>query len=546
MSSGTSAGSIEELGRIRNPCKKRLAWLGYDLLRTEEGPTAQRSEGQQRWGSPKRRPEKRARLRRARRTAREELRCRGGDKRQAGSLLSADPRRRAALDALSLSTKTMCVPPKRPEDVAVAPPPAAASPKKGDEDLWVVHGRRYDLRNFRARHPGGATALDLCRGSDATRLFEQFHVMTEAHRKELKKYARRAGTHRRRGCHVEMGLSDASRRRRGRPRVWRRPARASGTRWSASRQRPGARPSSTTTYVPCCATISKPTPRTATRRRLAIARSSRRSSPPTPQGGSAGGAATGFSGWSCCRSGAAREVPTSRAEIPRRRGRDDAAATTWRFRGVATTPRRRRGDSVGSRRRRGEDSVETGSAAATTRSFRRVRVAATPRLRRGDSVETGSAAVTWSFRRVRGDGYDVELPWSRGSDVAIVSRPGRPRLRRGYSVETRRRRGSGRGDFRRETRAQVLRVAHHGQPLARREPPRGLANPLGQRGRAGRVGAVALLLRVLVTFAARDPFPKIPSGETSRDDDDDDDDDDDADRQRSHASGTSSTARRTT
>jgi len=65
------------------------------------------------------------------------------------------------------------------------------TPQEYDDDLnnlWVVHGRRYDLAPFRDVHPGGATALDLCRGSDATRLFEQFHVMNDKHRKALKKF----------------------------------------------------------------------------------------------------------------------------------------------------------------------------------------------------------------------------------------------------------------------------------------------------------------------------------------------------------------------
>ena len=72
------------------------------------------------------------------------------------------------------------------------------TPQEYDDDLnnlWVVHGRRYDLAPFRDVHPGGATALDLCRGSDATRLFEQFHVMTDKHRKALKslKYENTSG-----------------------------------------------------------------------------------------------------------------------------------------------------------------------------------------------------------------------------------------------------------------------------------------------------------------------------------------------------------------
>ena len=219
-----------------------------------------------------------------------------------------------------------------------------------------------------------------------------------------------------------------------------------------------------------------------------------------------------------------------RAAVPAPRGKFQRRARRFLGDGAATTPRRRRGDSVGSRQRRG-DAVEIpwgrgGAGAKIPWRPGRLRL-------RGASVESAATATTWSFRGAAaptwrlcrdrvGRGSDVDIPWRRGDAAAPDAE---------ISVET---------------RAQVLRVAHHGQPLARREPPRGLANPLGQRGRAGRVGAVALLLRVLVTFAARDPFPKIPSGETSRDDDDDDDDDDDADRQRSHASGTSSTARRTT
>ena len=54
--------------------------------------------------------------------------------------------------------------------------------------LWIIHGEAYDLSAFRERHPGGTTALDLCRGSDATDLFEQFHVMTDLHRAALRPY----------------------------------------------------------------------------------------------------------------------------------------------------------------------------------------------------------------------------------------------------------------------------------------------------------------------------------------------------------------------
>jgi len=78
-----------------------------------------------------------------------------------------------------------------------APRLKLAKEKRDPQDLdglWVVHGRRYDLTPFREAHPGGATALDLCRGSDATRLFEQFHLMNERHRNVLKRYEVPGGT----------------------------------------------------------------------------------------------------------------------------------------------------------------------------------------------------------------------------------------------------------------------------------------------------------------------------------------------------------------
>ena len=70
-------------------------------------------------------------------------------------------------------------------------------------------------------------------------------------------------------------------------------------------------------------------------------------------------------------------------DIPPRRGRGAAAATTWIFRGHES--RRRRGNDV---------------------NIPRTRVAAPPRLRRGYSADGGlaaAAAATWIFRR-RGRG----------------------------------------------------------------------------------------------------------------------------------------------
>ena len=40
------------------------------------------------------------------------------------------------------------------------------------QNLWVLHGKRYDLREFAAKHPGGSRALEITRGRDATEMFE--------------------------------------------------------------------------------------------------------------------------------------------------------------------------------------------------------------------------------------------------------------------------------------------------------------------------------------------------------------------------------------
>ena len=78
----------------------------------------------------------------------------------------------------------MCPRPKTSE-VAGGGSPSALDDHGG---LWTIHGEQYDLRAFRDTHPGGSTALDLCRGSDATNLFEQFHVMNDRHRATMRKY----------------------------------------------------------------------------------------------------------------------------------------------------------------------------------------------------------------------------------------------------------------------------------------------------------------------------------------------------------------------
>ena len=53
------------------------------------------------------------------------------------------------------------------------------------KELWKIHGKYYDLSTF--RHPGGALAIDLLRGCDATDVFEQFHLFNDNHRRILAK-----------------------------------------------------------------------------------------------------------------------------------------------------------------------------------------------------------------------------------------------------------------------------------------------------------------------------------------------------------------------
>lgn len=48
-----------------------------------------------------------------------------------------------------------------------------------DADVWIIHGRRYDLRPYLDRHPGGIPALEMGRGRDCTELFESYHSMSD-------------------------------------------------------------------------------------------------------------------------------------------------------------------------------------------------------------------------------------------------------------------------------------------------------------------------------------------------------------------------------
>lgn len=55
------------------------------------------------------------------------------------------------------------------------------------DDLWLVHGKRYDLSEF--AHPGGSYALSLGRGRDCTVLFETYHFATSKHFAALDRFA---------------------------------------------------------------------------------------------------------------------------------------------------------------------------------------------------------------------------------------------------------------------------------------------------------------------------------------------------------------------
>jgi fatty acid desaturase len=66
--------------------------------------------------------------------------------------------------------------------------PATTKQQVANDDLWTIHGVRYDMRKFIDRHPGGAHAINLGRGIDCTTLFETYHPFTDRHRKVLAAY----------------------------------------------------------------------------------------------------------------------------------------------------------------------------------------------------------------------------------------------------------------------------------------------------------------------------------------------------------------------
>lgn len=57
-----------------------------------------------------------------------------------------------------------------------------------DRDVWIIHGKRYDLRPYLDQHPGGVPALEMARGRDCTALFESYHGMSDVPARMLDRY----------------------------------------------------------------------------------------------------------------------------------------------------------------------------------------------------------------------------------------------------------------------------------------------------------------------------------------------------------------------
>jgi len=53
---------------------------------------------------------------------------------------------------------------------------------------WVIDGKAYDLTDFLKSHPGGASALMLCKGLDCTELFRTYHLMRTPPAALMEKY----------------------------------------------------------------------------------------------------------------------------------------------------------------------------------------------------------------------------------------------------------------------------------------------------------------------------------------------------------------------
>jgi fatty acid desaturase len=59
---------------------------------------------------------------------------------------------------------------------------------ENNEDLWFIHGKAYDLKEFMWRHPGGSRAMEVSRGRDCTELFESYHSLTDKPKQIMEKF----------------------------------------------------------------------------------------------------------------------------------------------------------------------------------------------------------------------------------------------------------------------------------------------------------------------------------------------------------------------
>eukprot|EP01047_Picozoa_sp_COSAG01_P080723 COSAG01_NODE_15807_length_1297_cov_2.440735_2_plen_144_part_00 len=63
-----------------------------------------------------------------------------------------------------------------------------ALPPANTAQLWMVHGKWYDLEAFAARHPGGAFWITETRGMDITELYETHHLDMDGPDQILRKH----------------------------------------------------------------------------------------------------------------------------------------------------------------------------------------------------------------------------------------------------------------------------------------------------------------------------------------------------------------------
>ena len=56
-------------------------------------------------------------------------------------------------------------------------------------NLWIVHGKVYDLNSFLDEHPGGRTWLELTKGQDVTEAFEAHHLNMKKAQAKLKTFS---------------------------------------------------------------------------------------------------------------------------------------------------------------------------------------------------------------------------------------------------------------------------------------------------------------------------------------------------------------------